>query len=90
MNRDEMIRQLTDATLETVLSDPDLATLRSMLGKGFCGYETMSEERLRREMQLVGLLEFDDDEEDDDEDEEHTASFAPMPGLCIVAAYAGH
>src|SRR5262245_8917283 len=90
MNRDRMIETLVGATVESVVGDHTCAWLREILTKGFPGYEHMSIEALTREMQMRGLLEFDDpepeEEFDDDEDVEddedaHDAMFATRVAL---------
>ena len=73
MNRKEMIDRLVDATLASMLADPDLVVLRGVLEKGCRGYTRMSSRALERELQLRGLLDFDEPEpgedfDDDDED----------------------
>ncbi len=78
MNRQRMIEQLVNAATEAILTDPALDALKNLLERGFGGYRQMSDTALRREMQLRGLLdfdeperddtEFDDDDEDDDEE----------------------
>jgi hypothetical protein len=87
MQRKEMIRRLTEATLESALNDPDMAWLRAMLVQGFSGYECMTDAALAREMQMRGLLEFDepepeedfdDEEEDDDDEDERVVMLAEM------------
>jgi len=87
MQRTEMIRRLTEATLESALNDPDMGWLRAMLMHGFSGYECMTDAALVRELQMRGLLEFDepepgedfdDDEEDDEDEDERLVMFSGM------------
>jgi hypothetical protein len=81
MHKADMIERLLENTIETILEEPALETLRAMLMSGFPGFERMSLTSLAQEMRLRGLLdfeeperiddaEFDDDEEDDDEEDE--------------------
>lgn len=71
-----MIERLIDATVEAMIDDPRHAGLRAMLDRGFGGFRAMSDAALAREMQLRGLMAFDepepsdDDYEDDDTEDE--------------------
>lgn len=70
VDRNEMIRRLIEASIEATLADPQRAWLRGMLARGFPGYENMSRPALTREMQLRGLLEFDDPEPPEEFDDD--------------------
>jgi hypothetical protein len=94
MERKRMIEQLIESTVTCALGDPELVWLKAMLVKGFVGYEKMSSESLKREMQLRGLLDFDDpepeDEFDDDDDNELEDEFEDEnERLVMLAGTAG-
>ncbi|MPZ46364.1 MAG: hypothetical protein GEV05_23840 [Betaproteobacteria bacterium] len=92
MERTEMIRQLVDATIESGLKGGDLRWLREILSNGFPGFGRLTDAGLAREMELRGLLEFDepepdmdfDDDPDADEDYDEAVRSVMLSGMVIV------
>ncbi|MCC6783933.1 MAG: hypothetical protein IT457_13905 [Planctomycetes bacterium] len=78
MTRQKMIAALVDATIAELLADPERAGLQQLLEHGCSGFARMSDAALGRELQLRGVLGFDepepfdfdfDDDDDEDDDE---------------------
>ncbi|MBA2352976.1 MAG: hypothetical protein ACR2FI_10315 [Burkholderiales bacterium] len=60
MNRDEMIKKLVSYSVETALRNPQAEWTRRILVKGFDGFHRMPPKKLERELQLRGLIGYDE------------------------------
>ncbi len=60
MNRDEMIEKLVSYSVETALRNPQAEWTRRILVKGFDGFHRMPPKKLERELQLRGLISYDE------------------------------
>lgn len=71
MNRNEMIERLVSFSADVAAQNPQADWTRGIFAKGLNGFKYMPLKKLEREMQLRGLLAFDDPEPvfDDDTDE---------------------
>ncbi len=78
MTRQKMIAALVNAAIAELLADPEHAGMRQLLEHGCGGFARMSDAALAREMQLRGVVGFDepepfdydfDDDDDEDDDE---------------------
>lgn len=66
-NRQEMISQLVDHSVNSALSESRQYWLREIFEKGFIGYREYSDYQLRLEMQLRGLEALPDVSDEDDD-----------------------
>lgn len=64
-----MIDTLISHAMTAVSDDPEGTWLRLILRRGFTGFENMSEQQLRTELQLRGLADFEVQEEVDADEE---------------------
>jgi hypothetical protein len=64
MSREEMIRRLVAFSVQAALHESQSYWLHELFEKGFAGYRSFSDGKLRRELQLRGLDEVDDEYDD--------------------------
>ena len=69
ISRKEMIRQLVDHSVATVLAESSQFWMREIFENGFAGYRLLSDQQLRMEMQLRGLDIAAEPADEDGEDE---------------------
>lgn len=60
MTRDEMIRRLVEFSVTAALGESRRYWLRDLFERGFAGYRNYSDKRLRRELELRGLVQPED------------------------------
>jgi len=70
MSREEMIRTLVAHSVRTALEEPQSDWLYELFEKGFAGYRSFSNSKLRRELELRGLDGVEDVCDPEDELEE--------------------
>lgn len=80
MSREEMIRRLVAHSVRTALEEPQSEWLNELFEKGFAGYRSFSNSKLRRELELRGLDAaeemYADDEPEDPAVDELTVSIS--------------
>ena len=63
MRQQEMIRELVDFSVNAALHDRD--NLREVFEKGFSGFLNMPKDKLIKELQFRGILDYEDDDDGD-------------------------
>jgi hypothetical protein len=85
MTRDEMVRRLVEFSVAAALGESRRYWLRDLFERGFAGYRNYSDKRLRRELELRGLVQPEDTLVDEEPeglawDEAIALSARPMEG----------
>ncbi len=80
MRQQEMIRELVDYSITAALQDAD--NLREIFERGFPGFLNMPKNKLIKELQFRGILDYEDDDtvEEDESDEELIVLLSEMTG----------
>ncbi|MGH8717448.1 MAG: hypothetical protein ACREV0_00650 [Burkholderiales bacterium] len=80
MRQQEMIRELVDYSITAALQDAD--NLREIFERGFPGFLNMPKNKLIKELQFRGILDYEDDDtvEEDESDEELMVMLSEMTG----------
>ncbi len=60
MNREEMIERLVSYSVETALRNPQAEWTRGIVAQGFDGFRHIPSKKLERELQLRGLIGYDE------------------------------
>ena len=60
MTREKMIRRLVEFSVVAALGESRRYWLREVFERGFAGYRNYSDRRLRRELELRGLVQAED------------------------------
>lgn len=78
MRQQEMIRELVDYSITAALQDAD--NLREIFERGFPGFLNMPKNKLIKELQFRGILDYEDDDavEEDESDEELMVMLSEM------------
>lgn len=82
MRQQEMIRELVDYSVTSALQNAE--NLREIFEKGFPGFLNMPKNKLIKELQFRGILEYEEPEEnygiEDESDEELMVMLSEMTG----------
>lgn len=68
MRQQEMIRELVDYSVSAALQDAD--NLREIFERGFPGFLNMPKNKLIKELQFRGILDYEDDDTVEEESDE--------------------
>lgn len=87
MTKIEMIERLVEYSIGEAAGNSRVNWVREVFKKGFDGFSNMSYRQLEKEMQLRGLLEYDDFDSDDTDDSELMVMLSGMVGASPISAY---
>lgn len=87
MTKGEMIERLVEYSITEASQVGRIKWIREVFKKGFNGFSNMSHKQLEKELQLRGLLDYNDFESDDTDDSELMVMLSGMVGASPISAY---